>query len=319
VEKLKDINWNHLYCFYEVARSQSLKEGAQVLGAASSTVSEQIKKLEDKFDKKLFHRSSKGLVLTVDGIKLFERARLVFEEGSKLLENFSEQTVGGYPVQVGINSTLCFDLSEEFISQYWDLYTKYGTVNTQSFADHEILMHNLVRGTVDWGISTQKPRRKALLFSQIGEYEVEFVCSPSLFKKFKDSHDLLTHIPLGFNNWDKSLHQIIQKNLRKQKIYPKEKFTSDHPTYLQKLCKRSRCVTYMVRNPMAKIEGLKTFRLNEPIKIQLYAIWKKSDDGLISTLMLKELLQSPLDVPPLSYFDHKHQIQVSEIAKSSLK
>ncbi|MCT4641494.1 MAG: LysR family transcriptional regulator, partial [Bacteriovoracaceae bacterium] len=116
MNKLKDINWNHLYCFYEVAKAQSLKRGAEVLGAASSTVSEQIRKLEEKFDKKLFRRSSRGLSLTQDGQKLFKHSQEIFEEGSKLLEKFSENSVGGYPVTIGIDETISYDVSNELAS-----------------------------------------------------------------------------------------------------------------------------------------------------------------------------------------------------------
>jgi LysR family transcriptional activator of nhaA len=117
MERLKDINWNHLYCFYEVARAQSIKQGAKVLGTAPSTISEQIKKLEENFSQKLFHRSSKGLNLTIDGQKLFDRTRNIFEEGSKLLEEVSEGTIGGYPVRIGIDDTISYDLANEFASQ----------------------------------------------------------------------------------------------------------------------------------------------------------------------------------------------------------
>ena len=148
MRKLKDLNWNHLYCFYEVARAQSLKRGALELGVASSTVSAQIKMLEEKFDTKLFNRSSKGLALTTEGVKLFERTKTVFEEGSKLLEHFSTDVVGGYPVSIGIEETISYDLATEFSSQYWDLYTPYGTVNTIRQADHEMLMDNLLQGNI---------------------------------------------------------------------------------------------------------------------------------------------------------------------------
>ena len=43
---LKDINWNQIYYFYEVARKQSLKKASKVLGVSSATLSEHIKKLE---------------------------------------------------------------------------------------------------------------------------------------------------------------------------------------------------------------------------------------------------------------------------------
>jgi len=49
LQNLKDINWNHLYYFYEVSRAQSLKKASEYIGVTSATLSEQIKRLEEKF------------------------------------------------------------------------------------------------------------------------------------------------------------------------------------------------------------------------------------------------------------------------------
>ena len=56
MKKLKDINWNQVYYFYEVARKMSMKEAAEVTGVSIPTVSEQIKRLETLLETPLFHR-----------------------------------------------------------------------------------------------------------------------------------------------------------------------------------------------------------------------------------------------------------------------
>ncbi len=132
MKKLKDIRLrNHLYAFHEVAKVQSLKKGAEGIGLASSTLSEQLKKFEENLEVRLFIRSSKGLSLTQEGIKLFERSKVIFEEGNKLLEQFSDEIVreGDIPSILALEETVSSDLSTEFASQYWTLYTKYGTVD----------------------------------------------------------------------------------------------------------------------------------------------------------------------------------------------
>jgi LysR family transcriptional regulator, transcriptional activator of nhaA len=319
MQNLKDINWNHLYCFYEVAKAQSLKKGALVLGAASSTISEQIRKLEIKFDKKLFKRSSKGLTLTQEGQNLYERSKAIFEEGNKLLEEFSDDSVGGYPVQIGIDETISYDVANEFASQYWDYYTMYGTVNTVRQADHDQLISNLEQGNVDWGISIQKPKRRSLDYAEIGSFEVVFCCSSELFNKFIDPVDLLNNIPFGEINWDKTLNKFVYKYLRKNGVVPKEKILSDHPGFLRKLCMRGRCISCIAKNPLAEYPDLKTFSLGTPLNITLYAIWKKSDEALISVIKLKDLIQSKLSHLPHRYDDVDLQIEVSDVSDEMLK
>tara|TARA_B100001971_G_scaffold84647_1_gene78249 strand:+ start:356959 stop:357921 length:963 start_codon:yes stop_codon:yes gene_type:complete len=319
MNRLKDINWNHLYCFYEVAKAQSLKLGAKSLGAAPSTISEQIKKLEDKFSKKLFNRSSKGLTLTNDGLKLFERTKSIFEEGSKLLEEISDDSVGGYPVKIGIDETLSYDLANEFASQYWDYYTHYGTVNTVRQSEHETLIENLIQGNIDWGISAKMPQRKSLSCAEIGSFEIVFCCSDELYNKFKNKYDILSNIPFALTNLDESVVKLIDQYLRQNGVVPKERIFSDHDGFLQKLCQRGRCVMCLPKNPLEDYAGLKTFSLKGDFKITLYAIWKKSDEGLISIAKLKELIESNLSNIPIRYEDVDLQIEVSEVTEELLK
>lgn len=319
MKKLKDVNWNHLYCFFEVAKTQSLKEAAKSVGTASSTLSEQLKRLEERLNTKLFIRNPRGLTLTQDGHRLFERAKVIFDEGSKLLEFFSEDAVGGYPVTIGIEESISHELASEFSSQYWDLFTEFGTVNTTRQPEHEVLIDNLMQGNVDWGISLRKPKRKSLDYAEIGSFEIVFCCSQELYEKFIDKKDILINIPFAESNWDKSINREINKYLRKKGIVPKEKVYSDHPHFLRKLCERGRCSIFIVKNPLEDYEGLKTFSFDEPLKLSLYAIWKKSDEQLISIRKLKDLIQSKLSHLPSRYEDVDLQIEVSEVSDDLLK
>lgn len=319
MQKLSDINWNHLYYFYEVAKAQSLKKGAESVGAASSTISEQLKKLETKLGKKLFNRSAKGLTLTSEGQVLFDRTKTIFEEGSKLLEEISDNSLGGYPVKIGIDETISYDLANEFASQYWDYYTKFGTVNTVRQSDHDVLIQNLDQGSIDWGISTIKPKRRSLSYAEIGSFEVVFCCSKELYERFIDPVDLLNNIPFAESSWDKVLNISVYKYLRRNGVVPKEKILSDHGGFIEKLCARGRCVSYIAKNPLEDYKDLKTFSLDQPLSITLYAIWKKSDENLISIIKLKDLIKSKLAHLPHRYSDVDLQIEVSEVSDELLK
>lgn len=318
MQNLKDINWNHLYGFYEVARAQSLKRAACLLKLAPSTLSEQIKKLEETFDRVLFIRSSKGLSLTQEGLALYEHSRIIFEEGSRVLEKFSENTLGGYPINIGIEETISYDLATEFASQYWDLYAPFGTINTLRQIDHNTLVDNLIRQNIDWGISLRRPKHKSLEYAAIGSFEIVFCCSEELYHKFKKTSDLLINIPFAENSWDKNLNQTIYQHLRKHGITPKEKIFSDHTDFVKKLCARGRCIMFTAKNPLESYSGLKTFCLDEPLEITLFALWKKSNQGLIAIKKLNELIMSKLSEVPKRYKDVELQIEVSEVAKDLL-
>ncbi|WP_127716782.1 LysR family transcriptional regulator [Halobacteriovorax sp. HLS] len=313
MNRLKDINWNHLYGFHEVAKAQSLKQAAISLKLAPSTLSEQLKKLEARFAKKLFNRSSKGLTLTTEGQALFEHSKIIFEEGSRVLEKFSDDDIGGYSVNIGIEETISYDLSIELASQYWDNYAPFGTVNTLRQAEHDVLIDNLLQDNIDWGISHRKPKRKSLNYAEVGSFEVVFCCSTKLYKKFKNKKDLLINIPFAESSWDKSLNKAIYQHLRKNDIIPKERIYSDHPDFIKNLCLRGRCAMFLAKNPLKKYPGLKTFDLDIPLTISLYAIWKKRDENLISIKKLQELIQSKLSQLPERYEDVELQIEISNI------
>lgn len=316
---LKDINWNHLYCFYEIARVQSLRDGAKALSCSPSTASEQIKALEKKFQKKLFLRAPNGLTLTAEGTKLFEYSRNIFEEGSKVLDHFSENVVGGYSVAIGIVDSIANGIASEFASQYWDLFANYGTVNTIKQSEHSVLEENLAHGNVDWGISLRAPKRKSLDSAKIGTFELVFCCAQDLYDQFKNPHDILRNIPLVENNWQKSLNKKIAQVLRRENIVPLEKIFSDHPEYIKNLCSRGRCIMLIPKNPLGESEDLKVFTLTEKLEVTIHALWRKSDEKLVSHRVLKTLLKSKLENVPASYQDVKLQLEASEVDENLLK
>ncbi len=319
MKRLKDINWNHLYCFYEVAKAQSLKSAALVIGVASSTISEQLKKLEQSLGLKLFVRSSKGLFLTKDGERLFDHAREMFEAGSKLLDNVSHSDVGGYPVTVGIEETISFDVATEFVSQYWDVFTPFGTVNTSRQMEHDTLVDNLLNGQVDWGISLKNSSRKNIVAEKIGSFQLTFLCASELYSKFIEPKDIIRNIPLAQSSWDTNLNKAIESYLKKQDIYPKETISSDHFDYVKKLCMRGRCIIYVAENPLDNYDGLRKFQVTEPLQIDLFALWKKTNENMLSIKKLKELIRSKLAHVPNRYTDLDLQIEVSEVSDELLR
>jgi len=319
LKKLKDINWNHLYCFYEVSKAKGLKEGAKVLGIAPSTGSEQIKKLEESFGLKLFNRSGRGLMLTKDGENLFEHARGVFEAGSKLLDDLGTNDIGGYSVNVGIEETVSYSLATEFCSQYWDIYTPFGTVNTCRQYDHDQMVDNILTNNIDWGISTRPPTRKSIKYSRIGSFELIFCCSTELYNQFIHKEEIINNIPLAQLSFDRGLNEDIINFLKNYNIRPKEFIISDHIEYLLKLCTRGRCVFPIAENPLEDYDGLTKFRIENPINVHLYALWNEKNENLISIKKLKDLINSKLEQLPSNYEDHSYQIEVSDVSEELLK
>lgn len=87
------LNYHHLYYFWNVATEGSFTRAAEKLHVAQSAVSLQVSQLEAYLGKKLIDRTtSKKLSLTEDGHIAFGRAEEIFRQGRELVNNLKGGT-----------------------------------------------------------------------------------------------------------------------------------------------------------------------------------------------------------------------------------
>ncbi|MBL8618157.1 MAG: LysR family transcriptional regulator [Deltaproteobacteria bacterium] len=78
------LNYHHLHCFWLVAREGRLTAAAEKLRLAPSTVSAQVRQLEDQLGVELFVRRGRGMELTEAGRAALESADQIFGLGQEL-------------------------------------------------------------------------------------------------------------------------------------------------------------------------------------------------------------------------------------------
>lgn len=78
------LNYHHLYYFWRVAREGSLSRAAEQLRLSHSTLSTQIRSLEESLQGELFLRSGRALSLTVLGRDILQYADEIFRVGGEL-------------------------------------------------------------------------------------------------------------------------------------------------------------------------------------------------------------------------------------------
>ena len=88
------LNYHHLLYFWTVARAGSLAAASAELRLAQSTVSGQIRSLEQSLGEKLFARSGRRLVLTEMGRVVFRYAEEIFTLGRELRDAVKGRPVG---------------------------------------------------------------------------------------------------------------------------------------------------------------------------------------------------------------------------------
>lgn len=84
---MKQLNYNHLYYFYLVAKEGSIAAACKLIHVTPQTISGQISTLEDYLGLKLFERSGKRLFLNDNGKMVFSYAEDIFNLGHELLQN----------------------------------------------------------------------------------------------------------------------------------------------------------------------------------------------------------------------------------------
>lgn len=100
------LNYHHLRYFWMIASEGSMSRAAQRLNVSPSSLSVQIKALEDQIGQQLFDRRGKSLTLTEAGRIALAYANTVFRSGHELIETLSGLHPGRHVLRVGATTTL---------------------------------------------------------------------------------------------------------------------------------------------------------------------------------------------------------------------
>jgi LysR family transcriptional activator of nhaA len=110
------LNYHHLHYFWAVAKEGNLTRAAKRLHVSQSSLSVQIRQLEDQLGQELFARSGRKLVLTEAGRIACSYAERIFSTGAELVGLFrSGERPRRELLRIGAVSTLSRNFQESFI------------------------------------------------------------------------------------------------------------------------------------------------------------------------------------------------------------
>lgn len=117
------LDWDKIRLFYEAAKAGSFTQAGEKLGMNQSSLSRQISTLEQELKVPLFHRHSRGLLLTEHGEVLFQAAQDMhqrFEGTRQRLVETRERPSGELKVTatVGIGGIWLAQRIKEFLDLY---------------------------------------------------------------------------------------------------------------------------------------------------------------------------------------------------------
>ncbi|MCX6943648.1 MAG: LysR family transcriptional regulator [Opitutales bacterium] len=84
------LNYHHLRHFWMIARHRSMTRAAEALNVSQSTLSEQLRELEEWLGQRLFDRRGRQLHLTGAGRLALQHAETIFETGRELMTRFRQ-------------------------------------------------------------------------------------------------------------------------------------------------------------------------------------------------------------------------------------
>lgn len=100
------LNYQHLYYFWVIAREGGLSRAAASLRLSHSTLSVQLRTLEDSLDEPLFERRGRALVMTPFGREVQQYASEIFRVGNELLDFARGRAASRRRFDVGVVSAI---------------------------------------------------------------------------------------------------------------------------------------------------------------------------------------------------------------------
>ncbi len=133
----------NLTTFIHVAELGSFTKAAEMLGYSQSTISFQIKQLEEELGCLLFERINHTINLTERGYELLSYAHQVCALTDELKENITEEKLSGN-IHIVAPDSVCYDMINshyiDFHAKYPDVSVKFTTADT--FVMFDMLDHN---------------------------------------------------------------------------------------------------------------------------------------------------------------------------------
>ena len=215
------MEFRQLKTFQTVATLLSFNRAAEVLNYAQSTISAQIKALEEDLDVKLFDRLGKRVILTEAGERLSEYARKMLDIEAETLADVKGRTQSQGSLTIRVPQSIGNNYLPEVLAEYRRRYPGV-SLNFHTCAFHN-LEHELQTGVTDLAFLLAESINSANLQAEPLSFErllmVSNVGHP-LAKKSKVSIEELAGEPIFLAKADCGYRMVFEQMLTEAKVGP---------------------------------------------------------------------------------------------------
>lgn len=179
-----------LRVFVHAAQARSFSAAGSQLGISASAVGKAIARLEQQFDVRLLHRSTRSVALTPEGSLFLERCRRILNEVDAVqqeLTRVNEAPRGTLRVSLPIAGMLMMPAISSFMIAFPDVQLDL------EFTDRLV---DVIDEGFDAVIRSGGPRDSRLVGRRLGEYRLKLVASAAYLDRRgtpRTPEDLLTH------------------------------------------------------------------------------------------------------------------------------
>ncbi|MGQ3906004.1 transcriptional activator NhaR [Mixta calida] len=178
---MSQINYNHLYYFWQVCKQGSIVSAAETLFLTPQTITGQIKALEERLQGKLFRRQGRGIVPTELGQLVFRYADRMFTLSQEMMDIVNYRKESNLLFDVGVADAL----SKRLVSKVLETAVQDDErIHLRCFeSTHEMLLEQLSQHKLDMILSdcpVDSTQQEGLFSVKLGECGVSFWCTPPL-------------------------------------------------------------------------------------------------------------------------------------------
>ena len=272
------MNIFQLETFLKIAETKNFTSAGNILGYAQSTVTAQIKGLEDELGCLLFERLGKSIVLTEEGERLLGYAEKMLQLRREIFLEVPPSKEPCGIIKLGVSESLCYDVLPKLLLKYRKKYPK---VDIQiSFIYHDTFPAMLKNGALDL-VYTLNPiiQEEGLLLLQKKRETLAFYASPKhpLAQKKSVSEADLKGVPLLLTGPNCNFRHMLLEDLKRASVEARVALETSSKEVLKQFAINQLGVAFMpemAARPEVKADKLK--RLS----------WKGADFEIYSQLIV---------------------------------
>lgn len=289
---------DHLYYFNTICKYDNLTRAAEKINISQPALSNSVRQLETEFGVQLFHRTSKGLILTDAGQVFLNESTIILDQINYLKKKMNELVAQTSTVNVAVSpliSTIIFpQVFHEFRNQYPNI-----TINLRE-AGSRTNLEEIIKGNSDIDLAIISSDKRdyeddSLSYNSIRLCYIPIVCYVSTSHPFAKQpyidYSMVEDKPIAMLPDDTFVADYLKKRFDEYKIKPNVVLATSQLSVIQKLIIDNTAMSFLYKGNFAASSSIVAIPFKEPMEVGIDLIWSKKHKLLNSTTKFIEFIK----------------------------